>query len=120
MTYLNLRLVTIDPDQDRDMVADPSAHSLTRSLKVLFPGGAGDGVLDNIEVYNALLHAMSNVSVAQNHLDNGGSVTQDFTNGSTLCGGNCRVFCLRSMSGVLGTQQQKYGPTAALPRPTSS
>jgi hypothetical protein len=116
MTYLKLRLSNTDPDTATELTLDLSAHSLIRSLKVSALGGAGGGVLENIEEYNALLQALSDTSVSQDQRDNSSSVAEGSTTGGNIFGGNSRIFCLTLMSGVLGTLQQKYLPTGAMAR----
>jgi hypothetical protein len=116
MSYLKLRLTNADPETATGLTLDLTAHSLIRSLKVSASRGAGGGVLENVEDYNALLRALSDTNVSQDQRDNGSSVAEGSTTGGNIFGGNSRIFCLSLMSSVLGTRQQKYLPTGAMAR----
>jgi hypothetical protein len=70
---------------------DYSAHALIGALKGLASGGAGSGVLENIEDYNALHHCMLDLSGSTNQMSFAGSVAEKF--GEDVDKGSSRVFC---------------------------
>jgi hypothetical protein len=94
-SYLKFKLQNLDSTAANKLTLDHSAHAVIRSLKVSVSGGAGGYVLEHIEKYNALFHALFNQEV----------------NGDAS-----RVFCIALMSAVIGSMQQKYLPVGAMAR----
>jgi hypothetical protein len=91
-----------------------TVHGQLRSLKVSPSGGAGGGVLENVEEYNALVLALIDTSVNETQLVLGGSIAEGCL--QSFNGGAFRVFCLPPVSGVLGWLQQKYLPVGTMAR----
>ena len=113
-SYIKFRLNNLATDVNDAFAMDSTAHGLFRSLKVSASGGAGGGVLENVEEYNALVQALIDTSVSETQLVLGGSIAEGYL--QSVNGGASRVFCLPLVSGVLGTLQQKYLPVGAMAR----
>jgi hypothetical protein len=86
-----------------------SAHAVIRSLKVSASGGAGGGVLEHIEEYNALFHALVDVSGDANQVTYACTIAEGFN--QEINGDAPRVFCIPLMSVVVGSIQHKYLPS---------
>jgi hypothetical protein len=65
-SYLKFELHNLDETDTNKVVLDYSAHALIPALKVSASGGAGGGVLENIEEYNALYHTLLDLSGSTN------------------------------------------------------
>jgi hypothetical protein len=57
-SYLKFQLQKLDGTAADKLTLDHSAHAVIRSLKVSASDGAGGGVLEHIEEYNPLFHAL--------------------------------------------------------------
>jgi hypothetical protein len=89
-SYLKFELHNLDGTAANKFTFDYSAHALIRALKVSAGGGAGGGVLEHIEMYNAFFHTLFDISGPNDQTVYGGSVAEGF--GENVDGGSSRVF----------------------------
>jgi hypothetical protein len=113
-SYLKFELHNLDETDTNKVVLDYSAHALIRALKVSASGGAGGGVLEIIEEYNALYHTLLDLSGSTNHMSFAGSVAEGF--GEDVEGGSSQVVCIPLMSSIVGSMQSKYLPVGNMAR----
>jgi hypothetical protein len=66
--YLKIRLQNLDGTATNKLTLNHSAHAVIRSIKVSASGGADGGVLEHIQEYNALFHALVDVSADANQV----------------------------------------------------
>jgi hypothetical protein len=105
-SYLKFRLQNLDGTAANKLKLDRSAHAVIRLLKVSASGGAGGGVLEHIEEYNALFHALVDVSGDANQVTYAGTITEGFSQDTNSDAS--RVLCIPLMNAVVGSMQQKY------------
>jgi hypothetical protein len=113
--YLKFKLQNLDASSEiASFKFDYSAHAIIRSLKVSASGGAGGGTLENIEEYNALVHALFDVTGDKIHMETAGTISEGFSR--EVDAADSRIFCIPLMSAIIGTNQQKYLSVGAMAR----
>jgi hypothetical protein len=76
-SYTEFRLNSLATDVNDNFALNNTAHGMFRSLKVPASGGAGGGVLENVEDYNALVQALIDTIDSETQLVLGGSTVED-------------------------------------------
>jgi hypothetical protein len=77
-SYLQFRLQNLDGMVANNLKLDHSAHAVIRSLRVSASGGAGGGVLEHIEEFDALYHALVDISGDANQVTYARTIAKGF------------------------------------------